>query len=568
MGNGPKLRRIFDDMVAGRLDPRYAWMVLGAAMVVSAVYCLYMTRGSTFTGDEYAWIAFSPFQDFRVSIEPHSGHLIFTTLWLYKAILNTIGTDYLTFRLLTLGTVFLAVGLLFIWTRRRVGPWVALAPCLVLLFFGSDAGNLLQGIGFTIMLAVSLGMLALVALDRADRRGDIVACAALTLGVVSFTLILPFVAGAAVAILISKERWRRIWVVAIPIAIYLAWRVWLLVENIEVPNGSAHLSNVLLMPSWTFQSLAGILSALTGFNYNFETGSWLAPGEMAGPALALGFLALVGWRIRTGKMRSWFWVAVTVMLALFASQVLGWIPAVRTPATSRYLYPGAFVVILVLAEAFRGYQFSRTSFTALWLVAFCAFATNVAFVKDSGRALRERTPAVSMEVTASALVNSAYPYLPGEDAQPLVDLVSDPGVSVTDQAQKDYGGLAMSETDLIAQPDLAARADAILAGAFGTSLVPDKPGRFCQFRPTEKAGPNGKVETTLAPGGAVLTSQTAGKVSLRRFGQSFSVPVGQLEPGKKMLLYVPADDSDVPWRLSASVPSLDVCDVLIRPDEG
>lgn len=553
--------RLIDPMVERKADPRIAWAVLVGAMFLSAVYCLWATRGSTFTGDEIAWVSFSPGLDFRQSIEPHSGHLIFVTLWLYKAILAVVGTDYLTFRLLTLSMVFLAVLLLFIWSRKRVGEFVALAPCLVLLFFGSDPGNLLQGIGFTIMLGISCGMLALVALDRGSRGGDLIACGALTLGVISFTLALPFLAGAIVAVLLTKERWRRIWIVAIPLAVYLAWRIWLLAANVDVPNGEAHLSNLPLLPSWTFQSLSGIFSALTGFNHNFTSGSWLPAGEAAGPTLALGFLVLIGWRIHGGTLRPWFLVTVTIMVALFASQVLGWVPGVRSPATSRYLFPGAFAVVLVLAEAFRAYPFSRTAFISIWLIAACAFATNVVYIRDSGRTFRERGPHFKSEVTASLLVNQAVPFFPGANSKPLQELVENPGISITSTAEAEYGGLGFSEDELLQQsPDLRAHADSIMASSFGLGLIPDAgSGANCKYRPVDRAGADGRVVMSLAPGGALLKSPEAGGVSVKRFGDEYSIPVGQLIPGRRMRLYIPADQGRTPWRLSAAVPALSIC---------
>ena len=162
------LERIIED----RLDPRLAWAALGGAMLVSLAVCLYATRGTTFSGDEMTWVAFSPDTNLRVALEPHSGHLVLVSHLLYKLILETIGGNYLTFRVLTLLMVFASVGLFFAWSARRIGHWLALAPCLVLLFFGTDAGHLLQGNGFTIMLAVACGMGALVALDRDSRAGS------------------------------------------------------------------------------------------------------------------------------------------------------------------------------------------------------------------------------------------------------------------------------------------------------------------------------------------------------------------------------------------------------------
>ncbi len=556
----PWLKRWVDPMLDGRADSRIAVALLGLATLVSLFYCLWVTRGTTFSGDEFTWIAFSPDTNFKVALEPHSGHLVLVSHLLYKLILETIGSDYLTFRLLTLFTVYLSVALLFVYARRRVGPWVALAPCLVLLFFGSDTGHILQGNGFTIMLAVACGLLALLALERRSTFGDVVACFALCLGVITYTVALPFVVGAAAAILFTDRRWRRIWVVAIPVLVYLAWRVWILTEGLEVSRGGLSPTYIALLPAWTFQSLSGILNALSGLHYNFSGGGWLPPGAMAGPAMALAFVVAIGWRISRGGLSTWFWVAITIAVAMFASQVLSWIPEVREPGTSRYLYPGAFVVILIMIEAARGYGISRTAFISIWAVALTGFLTNAAIIENSGSSLRERAGGVKLEVTAANLINSAAPFLPGPGAIPLADLVSQPGISIIGPAEQEYGGLGLSPEEIIAAPPSSReRIDTILSQAIGFTLIPVAPDQLGECRRVR--GSEGQTMLELSQAGTALRSRTGGVVTIRRFGDSFSTMVGELTPGEAMALYAPPDLNPTPWQVSVASPSLTTCEV-------
>ncbi len=555
----PLLKRWVDPMVDGRADSRIAVALLVLATLVSLVYCLWVTKGTTFSGDELTWVAFSPGMDLKAAFEPHSGHLVLVSHLLYKLILETIGSNYLTFRLLTLFTVYLSVALLFVYARRRVGPWVALAPCLVLLFFGSDAGHILQGNGFTIMLAVACGLLALLALESGSRAGDIVACLALCLGVLTYTVALPFVAGAAVAILFTEQRWRRIWVVAVPILIYVAWRGWVFAEGIDVSRGGITPTYLALLPAWIFQSLSGILNALSGLHYNFASGGWLPPGEMAGPTMALIFVVAIGWRIRLGGLSNWFWVALVIATVMFASQVLSWIPEVREPGTSRYLYPGAFVVILIMIEAARGFSINRTAFISIWVIAFTGFLTNAAIIENSGRALQERAGNIELEVTAANLINSAAPFPPGPDAVPLAELVSEPAISLIGSAEKKYGGLGLSPEEIAAAPATSREPiDSILSQAIGFVLNPVAPGdvRGCRVV-------RGSMEQTVADlpiGGAVLRSRSGGTVTIKRFGDTFATTVGDLVPGTPVSLYAPPDGNPVPWQVSVTAPSLTICD--------
>ena len=204
---------------------RLAWPAFGAAASVAALIILWLGSGVGYSLDEIDTLIRTPGLDFDGTLEPHNGHFIFTTRVAYWAILELFGTDYLAFRLLTLATVVLTAALFLAYAGRRIGKLPALALALLLLFFGSHPSHVMNGNGFTVLFAIACGLAALLLLERNDRGGDIGACALLCLGVATYTTGLPFVAGAAVAILLRDERWRRIWIVAVPVAIYFAW--WL-----------------------------------------------------------------------------------------------------------------------------------------------------------------------------------------------------------------------------------------------------------------------------------------------------------------------------------------------------
>ncbi len=173
-------RRLFDD--------RLAWAWLAVAMVLAAATILWLNRGTTFWIDELVLFMDAPRLDAEEAIHPHVGHLVLTVRVAYKAVFEVFGSSYLSFRLLGVATVLLTVGLLFAYLRRRTEPYVALAPCLVLLVFGSDVLHVLAGNAFGVLLAVSCGLGALLALEREDFRGDLAACVLLCLGVLTYTV--------------------------------------------------------------------------------------------------------------------------------------------------------------------------------------------------------------------------------------------------------------------------------------------------------------------------------------------------------------------------------------------
>ena len=546
-------------MVRNR-DPRLAWGLLGLAMLASLGICLHVTRGTTFSGDEMAWVAFAPDMNLRHALEPHSGHLVLVSHLLYRFVLETIGSDYLTFRLLTLMTVLLSVGLFFVWARRRIGDWLALAPCIVLLFFGTDTGHLLQGNGFTIMLAIACGMAALVAMDADSRRGDIAACAALCLGTITYTVALPFIAGVAVMVLARSDRWKRSWIFLVPVLIYGAWRIWVLASGSDFDRGGLDLENIVLLPAWTVQSLSGVLSALTGLNYNFSGGGWVEPTAFAGPTLAVAFVVLIGWRISRGRTGVDFWALMAIAMAMFVSQVLSWIPEVREPGTSRYLFPIAFVVLIVSVEAFARYRVTRAILIATWLVALSGFGTNLMIVRDSGAALRARTPAVEVEMTAATLINRAGFFLAGPDSKPLVTLVDSPAISIIGPAADRYGGLGIPQDQIPGQSAaVRAQIDSILESVIDPSFVTFPAGQRPQGCVPVKPLSDGVWVAELPVGGATIVGKRDGTARVWRFADGPSNTVGSLKADKAQVLSLPDDRDPYPWKLIADAP-FDVCD--------
>ena len=319
----------------------------------------------------------TPDLDLGGAFEPHVGHLILTTRLVYKVIFSTLGVGYLPFQLLTVGVVVLTAGMFFAYAGRRVGKLAALAPTLVLLVFGSDSGHLLSGNGFTVIGALACGLGALLALDRDDRTGDVIACALLCLGVVTYSVALPFVVGAAVAIALREDRWRRAWIVGIPVAIYVAWWLWALGSDTS-SESQISLDDVLLFPSWAYQSLSGVLGALAGFDYSFGDGT-----INAGPTLAVLALIGVGWRLQRGPVPKMVWAALAIALSLWLMGSVS-VALIRTPDSSRYLYPGALAVLIAGAWLAAGLGWRRSALVALFLLAATGVVTNLALLRDDG----------------------------------------------------------------------------------------------------------------------------------------------------------------------------------------
>src|SRR5919106_3552379 len=169
--------------------PRSAlWAVLGAAMAASVALALWVGRETTLSVDELSVFLTSPRLDLGLLFEPHNGHLVAGSRLIYKVGFEIFGTDYAGLRAFTVACVLILALVTFAYVKRRVGATVALAPALILLFFGTDYPHVLQGNGFGITIALSAGVGALLALERRDTTGDVLACALLCLGLAFYTI--------------------------------------------------------------------------------------------------------------------------------------------------------------------------------------------------------------------------------------------------------------------------------------------------------------------------------------------------------------------------------------------
>ncbi|MGK2955045.1 MAG: ArnT family glycosyltransferase [Solirubrobacterales bacterium] len=542
-----------------RNDPRVATAILAAASALSLIAVLYFGRGTTFSGDESTWVAATPDIDFTTIFTPHGGHLLALTRVVYWPILEFFGLGYLPFRLLSFGAVLLTVWLLYIYGRRRSDHFVALAPCIVLLFFGSDFLHLFQGNGFTVMISMALGIAALLCFERGDRRGDLLACLWLTIGIFAYSTILPFVVAIGVLVLLERNRWSRIWIPLVPAAVYLLWRAWLVTADVGGTGGGFDVQNLLLIPAWSFQSLSGILNSLTGLSYAFTGENITGSIELAGPPLAILLILLIGWKVSRDGLSRAMLAAIVVAVSLFALQAAASSDSsARIPGVdSRYLYPGAVMVILIVYELARSWKPSPRGLIAILLLTVCGLSTNLllmkdnsAYVRESGYEVRSLSGALDLAIQGRPDIVTSTQTSDSADESSITALVG--------MAEQDYGDFGYSPDELRGQPVVRRQSiDQVGITALGIELVPfsGTPGR-CR---TQSAGPDGVSRIKTGSGSVVLHSAGGGVVSLGRFADTAGVAVGTLVPGTPATLTLPDDSARQPWKIAVTSPKLEVC---------
>ena len=286
---------------------RRVWLVLGLAMIGAASLLLWFGRGIGLNGDDlffYARLAnrglgvdaYPNLRD-QYLLAPHNNHLHLTVRLAYEGLFATAGTSYFWFRLVEVAGVVLSVGLFFELTRTRVRPWAALAPSLLLLVFGY-AWEVLLGRRTWIVYALAAGLGAMLFLERRPAlRGEIGACALLTLAVTTIELGLAFAAAVGV-LLLAQRRFSALWVVGIPVALYLGWYLWAR----QFHQTAYHVTDPIdLLHSIALSSGAG--DRIDSGGQSGARGQSAHSGDPSRPILSLVAGAALAWRIWRGPNR-------------------------------------------------------------------------------------------------------------------------------------------------------------------------------------------------------------------------------------------------------------------------
>jgi hypothetical protein len=543
---------------------RHVWIALAIAMAAAAALALSLGRGIVFSPDEIRIFDSSANFDLRTGFLPFNGHLILTWRIAFAAILNIFGAGYLPFRLLTIAAVLVTAGMFFVFAKRRVGAVAALAPTLVLLVYGSDPRHVLQGNGFDVLLPLAAGIGALLLLDRGDLKGDVCACLLLCLALATYSVALPLLAGAAVLILIGSDRWRRAWVFLVPGVLYAVWLLWS--RNQAGSTGDyTHLSNLLLAPSWAFNSLAAVGSSLLGLNY-------LSLGSGWGPVIALAAVAAFAWRLWQGQIPRWLWAVMAVPATLWLIAATAALTAPnRVPQRPDYLFPATIAVLLVAAEAARGVRIQRRGMTVLYAAAAIGVATNIALLRDASRNFRTFVTVSQSSLTAAEIIGQQHSSELPATSTTLLAITGESAITGKSAATRrqnvanyfdavrQFGSPGFSLASLRTQSEATRdTVDRILAQSLGVSLRPSSPPSTpCR---SIKAMPGRAARFRLPTGGVVLKAgQAPGPVILRRFGSAFTVSAGQLVPGEWTALSVPVDSAPDPWYASTSATPLLIC---------
>jgi hypothetical protein len=531
-------------------------LLLGLVLVAAAALLLFLDSRLTFFQD--TWEFLMNRRSFSVDsiLEPHNEHIVVIPVLIQQLLLVLFGMTSAMpeYVLLTVALLITAV-LLFVYVRRRLGPWPALMAATLLLFVGPAWQDLLWPFEIGFVGSVLFGIAMLLALEREDRRGDIWACFFLFVSIAFNSLGIAFAAAAAVEFL-QQRRARgssRVWVVGVPLALFAAWYLgW-------GHDAESHLSlrNVLAAPRFVLESLAASVESLLGLSSSPIVGVGRPDWGQALLVGLVGLLAVGQWRKPGFYVRLWPAAAAAVTYWLLTA--LNYIPG-REPTTSRYLYASAALFLLVAANLLKDVRFGRRALLIAGAVTVAAVMSNLVQLKDGADWFRNQAVLTKADLGAIEIARNTVPpnfvLAPDVAGTPsLIDIEAQKYLHAVDE----YGSPAYTADELAAAPAPGPRqADLILAQILPLSTVTrlgeyaasDAGSENCITLPA--AASSSASEVQLAPGLTRIEVAPGphADFSLRRFARGGYPVTTNGPPGESTtLLRIPRDRAPQPWFL-------------------
>jgi hypothetical protein len=526
--------------------------LLVLALLAAGVLLLAFSAELTFFQDSWEFLMNRRGFGADALLEPHNEHIVVLPVAIVQLLLRVFGMSSAgpEFAVL-IAMLLVSATLVFVYVRRRLGEWLGLMAAVLLLFLGPAWMDLLWPFEIGFVGSVLFGVAMLLALDREDERGDAFACGFLVLSIAFSSLGFAFAVGALVDVFVVRHRrgWRRVYVAVVPLLLYAAWFAGWGHEA----EGHLSLHNVLVSPRFVVEAMAAAVESLVGMS-----GLTDEPVGQAlwGPALLVAVVALLAWaRIRRGgSISPRLWAVAATAATFWFLAGFNFIPG-REAWSSRYLYAGAVLVLLIAADLFSGARIGRRGLLACGVVTLLAAGSNIVPLRDGRDFLESQTVLTRSDLGAIEIarltVDPSFGLAPEIAGTPfLIDVTAGEYLSAVDE----YGSPAYTSAELERAAEFGrVQADVVLANALPVSIEIEQgaarqAGR-CVRLPGDDSGASppwlrsGLTKIALPPG-------EPGTIRLRRFAVAEYPLVTEGVPGgSTILLRIPADGSARPWRL-------------------
>lgn len=529
-----------------RLPVSPAVICLSVAVLASGVFLLNLTAPLYFVLDEWDLVLLRQGWDADAFLAPFHEHIVLAPSFIYHVLLGIFGqSSARPFQVTATATFLLCAVLLFVWMRRRVGDWAALIGTIMILFLGAAFEDLVWSFQIGYFGSIAGGLGALVALDRDDRKGDVIASVLLLVSVTFSSLALPFIAGAwAEWYLNPRTKRDRLFMPLVSTVFYALW--WLGWGHDA--ESSLSFANLIDSPRYMFEAASAGFTSLFGL----ATGDGSEPSQphlIWGRIMLVAFIALGWWRVRkTGFSRSLAVVLVIALVSLFLTALNH--NDLRPPTSSRYQLATSIFILLIAAELLRGVRFKPAVLAVAAVIAALSISGGISLMRDQVDARwtpnSENTKAslAALTIAGDSMADDFQIDLGLEEPVPQADYL---------KSIEDHGRLGYAEPELEGKdPAIRTAVDSTLMTALGLELTAAAPpaGELAcrKVRPASTA----TMPLTIAPGSHAIANsgRTDLTIFLGRFSDSPILPLGSILPGSSASLEIPFDNSSRPWKMA------------------
>ena len=517
--------------------------LLALAMVLSVWLGLSLNSVMTFYADEWDPLLSRSGWGLDQIFAPFNGHPTMIPMVIYKTVQEVFGMDSARpIQAIHAVLLLLMNGALFLYLRRRVGDWAALIGTVMVLFLGAAFEILLYSFAMNFTGAIAVGIGALVALDRDDRKGDIAASFLLLVGVFFSMVIVPFiVAVAAEWALNPRDRRGRIFVPGVSLGVLV---VWWLIWGQNSDESTVVVSNFLLLPDTAFDAIGSGFTSLFGLatGYGNEPSQ---PNLIWGKVMAIVAVAIAWWRIKViGSPPRGFLVVAAGLLTYLL--LLGMsLSDQRQPTFSRFQLPLVIFILMIASTLLEGIRIGAAWLVAGTVVAALSINAGIGLMRER---VEERWEPAGLYVrtwlTGTELAGADA--LPARELQLRMPVMV--GVGHYLDVSERYGSPALNRSEISAlEPAELTWVDGGFINASGAGLDADPPAS----KPST-CRPAAAAPIELKPGRYRVENETKGEVTVlvARLGPTPGTNTGAVLPGSAAGLTLPAGDLTEPWRVS------------------
>jgi hypothetical protein len=552
-------------------------VIFWAAAATTVIWLMVLGRGLIFFYDEWDFVQSAGGPYLQNVLANHNGQTQMVPYTIYLLMLHTVGLHHYWPYRLVLALLDVLVGwLLYVATRTRIHPVVAASLAAILMLLGPAWQDLLWPFQIGFLGSVAGGLAAINLLARPGRWSGLAALAFLLISVGCSDVGVAFIVAVTVQLAWRRSTWRQLWIPLVPGAL---WAAWYLAKG---RSGSP------LHPSAVLHAIPTAAAAAAGSIIG------LGPGPGGVLICAVGVAALVA-LVRSPKAGARLAMAMSGGVTFWGLTALA--RGSSDPNASRYLYPGAAFLLLVIAETWallgassvsRGlrpglhasgrWQRRAQAAGLVAAVSLCAIVVwaNATPLEAGSATLDSASASVGPELAAVQRAGTALPDSFRPDTTFMPQVVT--GTYLRAVAQ--FGSPAPALGAGTADSNLES-ADLLLLRGRPIVLEPAAPVADCT--PIALHTDGGVTAFTLpATGTALVTAPATSGITLRAraFAPHYTLPpIGLVSPGNTVSLrWDPQAAQGVHWRISlwpvvatsrpSSVADVRACRPIATPSPG